>query len=115
LVDVNRDGYLTAADALAVINFLNQQAAAGAGEGEGESNTPAPVFDPLMRNSTSRIDRPERVNLTAATITNSPAIDNTPYWQQVDETFSRLGRRGSSFDTAQADDEQLDWWEFLEE
>ena len=73
------------------------------------------MIDPLIRNSTSRIDRPEGVNLTAATITNSPAIDNTPYWQQVDETFSRLGRRGSSFDTAQADDEQLDWWDFLEE
>jgi hypothetical protein len=33
----------------------------------------------------------------------------------VDETFSRLGRRGSSFDTAQTDDEQLDWWDFLEQ
>lgn len=114
-LDVTRDNYLTPRDVLWVINYLNQQAAAGAGEGEGESNTPAPVIDQLMRNSTSRIDRPERVNLTAATITDSPAIDNTPYWQQVDETFSRLGRRGSSFDTAQADDEQLDWWDFLEE
>ena len=53
--------------------------------------------------------------LVVALGATAPAIDNTPYWQQVDETFSRLGRRGSSFDTAQADDEQLDWWEFLEE
>jgi 6-phosphogluconolactonase (cycloisomerase 2 family) len=117
-LDVNRDNYLAPHDVLWVVDFLNQQAAAGAEEGEGESKGAALVIDQLMRNSTSRNHRPERMNLTAATITNlltQPALDNTPYWQQVDETFSRLGRRGSSFDTAQTDDEQLDWWEFLDE
>ena len=71
-----------------------------------------------------RRERPERASRAVTAVTNSvsqPTLDNSPYWQRVDETFdslSRPARRSQVSDAASDRDElfqQSDWLDFLGE
>jgi hypothetical protein len=106
-----------------VINYLNQQPL---GEGEGASETPAAALaiDRLMSQQAMRRERLERASRAVATVSGSvsqPVLDNTPYWQRVDETFNSLTRpaRRSQLSDADSDRDELfeqsDWLDFLGE
>ena len=122
-LDVNRDAQSTPLDALWIINYLNQRSF---GEGEGTSETPAAslAMDPLMSEQVIPGERFEHTShpvTTDGTSSNQPVVDNTPYWQRVDETFDsiiRPARRSQLSDTATDRDrddlfEQSDWWDLL--
>ena len=122
-LDVNRDAQSTPLDALWIINYLNQRSF---GEGEGTSETPAAslAMDPLMSEQVIPGERFEHTShpvTTDGTSSNQPVVDNTPYWQRVDETFDsiiRTARRSQLSDAATDRDrddlfEQSDWLDFL--
>ncbi|MCS5574412.1 MAG: Ig-like domain-containing protein, partial [Pseudomonadales bacterium] len=122
-LDVSHDGYATPLDALIIINYLNQPAS---GEGEapaGETSLTAPVIDLLMSRQASLIKQPGRASTARTANTDSlaqPALDNTPYYQRVDQTLDALmqpARRSQLSDTdadTERDDlfEQSDWLDF---
>jgi len=122
-LDVNRDAQSTPLDALWIINYLNQRSF---GEGEGVSETPAAALaiDRLMNEQAMRRERLQRANRPVTAVTSSvsqPVVDNTPYWQRVDEAFDSIIRpaRRSELPDAAADRDELfeqsDWLDFLSE
>ncbi|MEO2021563.1 MAG: Ig-like domain-containing protein, partial [Pirellulaceae bacterium] len=122
-LDVNRDAHATPLDALWVINYLNLQPL---GEGEGASETPAAALaiDRLMSQQAMRRERLERASRAVTAVTGSvsqPVLDNTPYWQRVDDNFDSImppARRSPPPDAHSDRDElfeQSDWLDFLGE
>jgi beta propeller repeat protein len=97
-LDVNRDGYVAPLDILWVINYLNQQAAAG--NGEGESSAPIGAAAGQWQPSQSTAHRTSHT-LPGRFGTDSSvplAVDDTSYWQRVDEAMgSFTGRQQRMF------------------
>jgi VCBS repeat-containing protein len=120
-LDVNRDAHATPLDALWVINYLNQRAG-GEGEAPAEATAAAVVMDwPGIHKA--RIKRIDQSKTSISQPGTSPHLDNTPYYQRVDEALQSIRRpaRGSQLSDTDADTErdelfeQSDWLEDLGE
>lgn len=118
-VDVNRDGLLSAHDVLWIINHLNQQVVEaegddeGEGEGEASGNDLLPAEQPVVDEPG---DSPEPTTESASQ--SSLPVQSPLQWQLVDDayrsdTVNHTGQRWLDLD--QADDEENDWWDFLDE
>ena len=116
-LDVNRDAFATPLDALWVINYLNQRAS-GEGEGSAEATVATGMMDwPGMHKA--RIKRIDETRSHISQPAINPHLDNTPYYQRVDQTLDALTRpaRRSQSSASDLDDlfEQSDWLEDLGE
>ena len=116
-LDVNRDAYATPLDVLWVINYLNQRAG-GEGEGSTESTAAIEVMDwPEMHKA--RIKPIDEASSRISQHAINPCLDNTPYYQRVDQTLDTLMRptRRSQSSDANRDElfEDSQWLEDLSE
>ncbi len=116
-LDVNRDAYATPLDALWVINYLNQQPG-GEGEGSEEATVATGMMDwPGIHKA--RITPIDQVSSRISQPAIHPYLDNTPYYQRVDQALDSLTRPTRRSQSSDADQDELfedsQWLEDLSE